>query len=67
MKRAAAFLLALLALAMTGIAFADTGASGEGASDGAYFTALDQLSDKRIGVSTGSVQAVQVGARFPDA
>ena len=54
MKRIAALLLALLALAMTGIACAETATSGSGQSDGEALPSVDQLNGKLIGSATGA-------------
>ena len=43
------------------------GAKKEHAAQYSQYTALSELEDKRIGVTTGSVQAIQVRERFPDA
>ena len=36
-------------------------------ADAQVYTSLEQLENRRIGVSTGTVQAIQVEARFPNA
>ncbi len=36
-------------------------------TDSQSYTSLEQLEDKRIGVTTGSIQAMQAEARFPNA
>lgn len=39
----------------------------DGSSDEGVYTTLDELEDKRLGVTTGSIQADQVEERFPNA
>lgn len=43
------------------------GAKKEPAAQQTQYTSLSELEDKRIGVTTGSVQAIQAKERFPDA
>ena len=65
MKRSvmAWLLTAILLLALTGYAGAET----QDRSEPGRIASLDDLAAARIGVSTGSVQAIQVEERFPDA
>ena len=66
MKRAAAILLALLMLAMTGAAHAETGRANSGQSNGGAITSVDQLNGKCIGCGTGTTFDEIVKQRLPD-
>lgn len=60
-----AALLVLLALCGCGTNSGRESGSGDNA-EGIY-TSFSQIEDKRIGVTTGSVQAIQAEERFPNA
>ena len=66
MKRAAAILLALLLLAMTGAVRAETGTTGGGESGGGAITSIDQLRGKCVGCGTGTTFDEIVKRRLPD-
>ncbi|MBR3245106.1 MAG: transporter substrate-binding domain-containing protein [Parasporobacterium sp.] len=59
-----------MALLLCGLLFLLAFTSGCGAQkteSKTYYTSLSELEHKRIGVSTGSIQAIQAQERLPDA
>ena len=62
------FMIALLMLFAICGCGADTGGDGEiEDGDEGVYTSLSEIEDKRIGVTTGSIQALQAEERFPNA
>lgn len=54
-------------LTLSGCDPAQKGKGDASRSDEGVYTSLSQIEDKRIGVTTGSIQAVQAEERFPNA
>ena len=66
MKRAAAIMLALLTLVMTGAVYAETGAADGGRSGGGAITSVGQLNGKCIGCGMGTTFDEIVKRRLSD-